>query len=207
MKKIYLFRHGETSWNASKDVPYCEENHNVYLNEVGIKQAEKLAEYLQDKNIQKIYTSKLKRANQTGKIVADFIDVEYETVDGLEEYSYYDDSLLGITRRDIIELVKQKYGKDVFDLWKHTKNTLLDFRPFNCETKREARNRISNTVFNICKNDNNSTIGIASHGTILREFLRMLDFEDDSSLKNCEVVEAEFENDELKIIGRIRCND
>lgn len=120
MKKIYLFRHGETSWNASKDIPYCEENHNVYLNEVGIKQAEKLAEYLQDKNIQKIYTSKLKRANQTGKIVADFIDVECETVDGLEEYSYYDDSLLGITRRDINKIFDIKITKNYINI-----NTLI----------------------------------------------------------------------------------
>ena len=100
-------------------------------------------------------------------------------------------------------MVKQKYGKDVFDLWKHTKNELLDFRPFDCETRREARNRISNTVFNICKNDNNNIIGIASHGTILREFLRALDFDDDSSLKNCEIIEAEFINNSLRVIRRI----
>ena len=41
MKKIYLFRHGETDWNV-KNVIQCTKD--TELNENGIKQAEKNAE-------------------------------------------------------------------------------------------------------------------------------------------------------------------
>ena len=68
------------------------------------------------------------------------------------------------------------------------------------------RNRIVNAVKNICKTTKYNTIAIASHGCVLREFLRALDFEDDSGLKNCEVIEAEFKDDKLNIIRRIKNN-
>ena len=85
-KVVYLFRHGETDWNKNADtLKYCEEVHNVYLNENGRQQAEELVEVLKDKGIEHIYTSKLKRANETGKILANAININFEIVNGLEE--------------------------------------------------------------------------------------------------------------------------
>ena len=45
LKKIYLFRHGETNWNV-KNVIQCTKD--TELNENGIKQAEKNAEKLKE---------------------------------------------------------------------------------------------------------------------------------------------------------------
>lgn len=110
MKKIiYLFRHGETDWNKNKDIKYSEKVHNVFLNQNGREQAKKLTEILKDKNIEHIYTSKLKRANETAKILADVINIDLEIIDGLEEFSIYDNSIIGLTRQEIIDI---KIGKD-----------------------------------------------------------------------------------------------
>lgn len=200
MKKLYLFRHGETDWNKNKDLKLSEENHNVELNETGIQQAEKLALSLQNKGIEKIYSSNLKRAQHTATILNNLIKVDLEIVNGLEEFSFYDETLYGLTRKEAQELV----GYDKFKVFQNEKDALLDWRPLKCSTKREARERIFKTVFSICQTDNHNTIAISSHANILREFLRALNFNDDSKLLNCETIEAEFENGNIEIIKRIK---
>ncbi|MGC8868635.1 MAG: histidine phosphatase family protein, partial [Sulfurihydrogenibium sp.] len=70
MKKIYLCRHGESEYNAKKIV---QGHIDTNLTEKGIKQAQSLAEFLKDKNIQKIVSSDLKRAYQTAKTVAEVL--------------------------------------------------------------------------------------------------------------------------------------
>ena len=56
---------------------------------------------------------------------------------------------------------------------------------------------------------NYKIIGICSHGFMLREFLRACNFDNDSGLKNCEIIEAEYDekNKKLKIIRRIKNED
>lgn len=200
MKKLYLFRHGETDWNKNKQQKYSEEVHNVWLNDLGVEQAKKNAENLKDKNIQIIYTSPLKRALQTAQILSDTIGVDIKIVDDLQEYSIYDDSVIGLNRKEI----KEKIGVEKYAKYIEERDALLDWRPLKCETKREARNRIFNAIVNICKSEKSDIIGISSHGAILRELLRMLNFEDDSKIANCEVIEAEFDGNKLKIIRRVK---
>lgn len=70
------------------------------------------------------------------------------------------------------------------------------------ETKREVRQRSYNCILNICKNTIYDIIGVATHGFFIREFLRSLDYEDDSKIKNCEVVKAMYDDGNLKILER-----
>ena len=74
MKKIYLFRHGETDWNV-KNVIQCTKD--TELNENGIKQAEKNAEKLKDFGIEIVFSSPLKRAYKTSEILAKKINKKY----------------------------------------------------------------------------------------------------------------------------------
>lgn len=65
---IYIIRHGKTIWNKEKkiagrkDIPLCEE---------GIKQAYLLKDKLKDIDFDIVYSSPLKRAIQTAKIITD----------------------------------------------------------------------------------------------------------------------------------------
>lgn len=202
MKKIiYLFRHGETDWNKNKNIKYSNKVHDVFLNQNGREQAKKLTEILNDKNIEHVYTSKLKRANETGKILAETINVGFEIVDGLEEFSIYDSSVIGLTRQEIVDI---KIGKEKWKKFKEEKDAFLDWRIFpSCETKREARERIFNTIIKICQETPYSVIGIASHGNVMLELLRKLDFVNQEKLTNCEIVKLKYDND-LSIIERIK---
>lgn len=62
MKKIYIFRHGQTHHN--KEGRFTGLNDDV-LTDLGHLQAQKVAEYLQNHKLDRIYTSALQRTRQT----------------------------------------------------------------------------------------------------------------------------------------------
>lgn len=199
IKKVYLFRHGETDWNKIGRLQY---HTDIDLNETGILQAKINANALKNKDIQYIYSSPLKRAYKTGKILADLINVNIEIVDNLKEVNG------GLWSGKTKVEVKKLLGKDNYEKFLHSRNEMLDFRFPDGETKREARNRICDCIMDICKNTPYNTIGISSHGFVLTEFTRATNYKDDDSLKNCEYLEAEFDSDaqKIKILKRAECN-
>lgn len=67
-KDFYLFRHGETEYNRLG--LRQGQGIDAGLNETGRLQAQKLAVYLEEKEIEVIYTSPLRRARQTAEIAA-----------------------------------------------------------------------------------------------------------------------------------------
>ncbi|GMO58256.1 MAG: histidine phosphatase family protein [Rickettsiales bacterium] len=200
MKKLYLFRHGETDWNKEHRIQ-CQTD--IPLNETGIQQAEKNAELLKDKGIQVIYSSHLDRAFKTGEILAKKINVDIIKDEGLAELNGGEWS--GKKKEEIIELFgKASDGRANYDIFSHTRNDGMNLGYVGGETKQQTRDRFVNAVLNICKTSKYDIIGIASHGFVIREFIRMTDFEDDSGIENCEYVEAEYDNGEIKIIGRAK---
>ena len=69
-KKIYLIRHGETKYNKLGIVQGSGVDSD--LNETGIEQANAFFEHYKNISFDKIYTSKLKRSQQS---VQQFIDL------------------------------------------------------------------------------------------------------------------------------------
>ena len=65
--KLYMMRHGETSWNAVNRILGVTD---IPLNEKGREQALQAAEGMKDIDIDVIYTSQLSRAMETGLAVA-----------------------------------------------------------------------------------------------------------------------------------------
>jgi len=67
METIFLMRHGETAWNQEKRVMGRLE---IPLNRKGIAQGKRIARLLPDLEIRAIYTSPLRRALETARILA-----------------------------------------------------------------------------------------------------------------------------------------
>ncbi len=80
--KIILVRHGETRWNKEKRV---QGRTDIELNDVGLKQAFKLARALQNEKIGAVYSSPLKRAHDTARIIGQFHGRTIQLADGLIE--------------------------------------------------------------------------------------------------------------------------
>ena len=80
MYTIYIVRHGETDNNKKR---VLQGRSDLPLNEVGIKQAEKVKEYFAEKDIQfdKVYSSPLIRAIKTAQIITGSTQVGSDAAD------------------------------------------------------------------------------------------------------------------------------
>jgi len=89
--KIILIRHGQTAWNKEE---IFRGRADVPLDEVGLRQAQALAEVLRAEPISGVFTSPLSRAVQTATAVAEphslvpvpvpgFIDIDFGAWEGL----------------------------------------------------------------------------------------------------------------------------
>ena len=77
-KNFYFFRHGQR--NGVDEIST--------LNETGLAQANRLKEFLADKDVDIVYSSPLKRAVDTAKIAINNPDVEIITDDRLIETAF-----------------------------------------------------------------------------------------------------------------------
>lgn len=66
--KLYVMRHGQTSWNVQGKIQGMTD---IELNDVGIKQAEDKKEEFNKLDIDLIIASPLKRALKTAQIVSE----------------------------------------------------------------------------------------------------------------------------------------
>ena len=80
--KLYLIRHGETDWNR---LLRFQGREDIPLNENGIRQAKASGLALAQTGIKAVFTSPLKRARQTGEIIAAAAGLPSQAVFNLPE--------------------------------------------------------------------------------------------------------------------------
>ena len=83
--KIYVARHGQTSWNKENKI--CGRT-DIELDDEGRKQAGLLADRLKNKNISVIIASPLKRAQETAGYISKAIGVPIITDERLIEQNF-----------------------------------------------------------------------------------------------------------------------
>ncbi|HSQ98260.1 MAG TPA: histidine phosphatase family protein [Rickettsiales bacterium] len=191
MKKIYVFRHGQTEANLNKN-----RDVNPQLTDLGREQAKILGELLKDKNIEYLYSSYLQRANDTAKIVGSIIGInDVEIFGGLEEI---DQGQLKNTPKSFKGDMPLNY-KDLVE------DVNSDVRYIGGESKFEVRKRISSALFRICQQNPHNVIGIGSHAMAMRELLGNFNPTDYAPLKNCEILEFTYDekNNALTLTNRI----
>ena len=126
--KIFVVRHGETSWNKEevfrgrKDVP---------LNATGLRQAERTGLFLADKNVSAIYSSPLVRAMQTAARISDVAGVSVTPDDSFTDMAFGPWEGLSLT-------AVQATHPDVFETWRRWPHR---FRIEGAETLAQVRRR------------------------------------------------------------------
>ncbi|MDD5439771.1 MAG: histidine phosphatase family protein [Candidatus Omnitrophica bacterium] len=147
--KVILIRHGETEWNRRKR--YMGHS-DIDLNRRGKRQAAGARRLLKHTRVDKIYSSDLKRAFNTARIV--FGDVPIETKKQLREMR------LGRWEGMTYAMLMKKYG-NIYRGW------LEDPYAANipsAETMSEFSGRIRKMFKKIVTKDKNKTVAIVTHG-------------------------------------------
>ena len=83
MNRFYLVRHGENLANLTKE--FSNRRVDYALTPKGVLQAQQTADYFKDKGIDAVYSSPLKRAQQTAQIIATAVGVTAVVLENLRE--------------------------------------------------------------------------------------------------------------------------
>lgn len=150
--RIYLIRHGETDYTINKQ--YCGFS-NPPLNEMGIKTANILKKYFQNKPINKIYSSDLIRAIETTKII--FPHNKFTKTKLIREMNF------GIFEGYDYQYLSKKYTS-LYQKWISNPNTTIP----KGETFSQFKKRIKKFFNKLIECDKNNNIAIVSHGGVIR---------------------------------------
>ena len=187
-KDFYIFRHGETDYNKEKRWQGC--SIDAELNETGKKQAEHLIEKLAGKNLQIIYSSGLRRAIKTAKIVAAELGVEVKIIKDLHEANL--GQAEGMSKAD----VAQKYP-EVYAQWYDDEKDNLDITFPRGESKRQIFSRMYRVLESLLATKEN-VIGIASHGAAIRYLLFGLGYRT-GRMENCALFHVVYEDGQWRV--------
>ncbi len=156
MVTLILERHGQSEGNNLK---LFTGHTNVGLTPLGIEQVKKSAEYItQNYKIDKIYSSDLKRAVETAKIVADKTGLEIIKSEKLREL--FAGKWDGTSFEEI--------GKNYADDWKIWCDDVGNSRCSGGESVKELGERFLNAITKIAEENDGKTVLIATHATPIR---------------------------------------
>ena len=197
MKNIYIFRHGETDWN---NFGKLQGQTDIELNEAGISQAKNVSKYIKDVKFNILFTSPLKRAKRTARIVADDLNIENIIVENdLIECDFGDGN--GVLKQDINKL----FGNNFNESWSSSEAKYDDLKFPNGESKMEVRNRIVGCVNKIISNNENlDNFLLSSHGFVIKQLIIASGSDNHKKLENCEIVHFNFDNNKINFVKRIR---
>ncbi len=150
MTRLILVRHGETDWNREGRIQGWLD---IELNELGRKQAMSLADELKEEKIESIYSSSLRRALETAKLIAKSHSLEVKEEPNLKEINQGE--WQGLT----VDETRLRYGK-LYERWL---TAPLEVRSPGGETIKEAYGRVTSSCRKIVEGHPNGTICIVAH--------------------------------------------
>lgn len=160
MTRMIFVRHGESTGNETRRF---YGHYDGELTDRGREQARMTAEYLKDVRIDKAYASDLKRAFETGEIIAAPHGLSVIPDKGLREID------AGEWEGQKFTTLIEKYSDD-FGMWV---NDLVNCRPTGGESVRELATRIREAVWKIAEENDGKTVLIATHATPIRSLITL----------------------------------
>lgn len=158
--KLYLIRHGQTDWNVAEKI---QGSTDIPLNETGRHQAACLAKGMERRLVARIYSSSMKRAVETAKVIGSSQKVNVEVIDGLQEVEF--GKWEGLTLREIQEKYPEEYSR-----WRQNP---VDVAPPGGETQARIRSRCKQAVETILSQADGDS-AIVAHGAILAYVIEYL---------------------------------
>ena len=158
MTSLWLIRHGETDWNTSGRF---QGHTDVALNEVGRRQAHRLAKRLEGDHRQHrfagVFSSDLSRASETAKAAAQRLRLEVELREGLRERNY--GVLSALTPAQM-----EAQHPEIYARW-HTRDP--EYVVPGGESLRQFSERVLQELREIARRHPGDQVLIVAHGGVL----------------------------------------
>lgn len=166
--RILLARHGETEWNR---LGRWQGQADPPLNEMGRRQSEALAEQLAGDGIAAIYSSDLRRASETARIVGGRLGLEVTENAALREIDV--GSWSGLTRAEVRERFPEGFARWLEGEIGH-----------DGETREQLTDRVVAAVESIARAHPGETVLVVTHGGAIRSLRRHAAGDPGESLEN-----------------------
>ena len=188
MKNILLIRHGQSEWNKLNLFTGFK---NIELSDQVIEEANKAGQNFKNLDIKFniVFTSELKRAQETAKIILqnldqwDFLNNEGKIISNinLNERDYGD--LTGLNKKETAE----KFGEEQVHKWRRGYSD----QPPNGESLEDVVRRVTKYFEEVIKpaiqSDENDNILIAAHGNSLRALLIVMNIYEPNNINSVEL--------------------
>ncbi len=161
VKRVIFIRPGETDWNQQVRWQGWVASP---LNDLGKRQAERLANYIRNINLKALYTSDLKRALQTAAILTENLGFQPVPDERLRERN------IGAWQGLTIDEMRTWYPDEYHNLLTDAEN----YRVPGGESRADVRKRMVEAFDTILKQDKGETVGVISHTTAIHELLAAL---------------------------------
>lgn len=163
--RLYVFRHGQTDWNASGRI---QGHLDIPLNDTGRAQARALIAPLRSLGIQAILSSDLSRAWETAELIAGPLGIAVTRDERLREVHL--GKLQGLDREEIQKL----YGKDFSAQIGRKPISDADIVNLGAESGEQVVGRIRGAVSAFAAaNPELDRIGVATHGGVIRRMIQL----------------------------------
>lgn len=189
--RFLVVRHGE----AAYEQPEVLSDQGGWLTERGRVQAAELAEWLSGERVAAAYTSRLRRAVETGEVLGDALGLQAHAVGGIQEFSVGD--LAGRPYTD-------PTARRVFLEWL---SGHLDVRCPGAETGEEVVARFVAALDELADRHRGETVVVVSHGGVMSLAIphtvvnASANLSRDHLLANCAVVPIEVDSDGWRLVG------
>ena len=188
MKNILLIRHGQSEWNKLNLFTGFK---NIELSEQGIEEANKAGQNFKNLDIKFniVFTSELKRAQETAKIILqnldqwNFLNNEGKIISNinLNERDYGD--LTGLNKKETAD----KFGEEQVHKWRRGYSD----QPPNGESLEDVVRRVTKYFEEVIKpaiqSNENDNILIAAHGNSLRALLIVMNIYEPNNINSVEL--------------------
>jgi len=160
MLHLMLVRHGETQWNAQRRY---QGQSDVPLSELGVRQAELVADWLAGYKIDAVYASDLRRAWETAQIIGKKSRLDILSEPRLRELKF------GILEGLTFDEAQEQYP-EIIAAW------LDDFHqtPEGAETIDLFNARVISLLEDLKRKHDGQVVLLVAHGGSLSEILRVV---------------------------------
>jgi broad specificity phosphatase PhoE len=165
IKRIYIFRHGETDWNKEGRF---QGHLDVPINETGRAQAIELISRFEGSQLEAILSSDLSRAYETARIVANRLGVPVFAHEGLRE------AHLGEAQGLLREEIERRFGTEIAARWRSNQISDADISYPGGESGAAIMKRVFEAMETFLHHRPYQTIAISTHGGVIRRVMQKL---------------------------------
>ncbi len=158
---LYFIRHGETIKNKQ----HIRQGIQIddYLDTQGVLQAQTLAKLVKHLDLDVLYTSHLRRAEETAVYINNLLP---EKIKIFHDYRLTERDFGKLTGRPMEEWDKVLPNHKELEAMQE-----YDYRPFGGESVEDVRQRSVSAILDIIDNFDHSNIGIVTHNGVIRLLL------------------------------------